>query len=223
MEVKNKNIKIGTWNLCLGLPNKKDIVTRYLNENNIAICCLQETEVPVNYPETTLNANGYILELEQNEDKKRAGIYIAKGIKYIRKTELEEPGHHLIIIDVFFEKWIRVINVYRSFRPLGMSPIKLFENQLKIIKKALLSNCFIMGDFNLDARMEGVNSYNLKIPLCNLTEFALSNKLSQLVDFCTWSRIINGVKKESLLDHVYVNDIAAITLQINYSCSLWHY
>ena len=38
MEVKNKNIKIGTWNLCLGLPNKKDIVTRYLNENNIAIC-----------------------------------------------------------------------------------------------------------------------------------------------------------------------------------------
>ena len=76
-----------------------------------------------------------------------------------------------------------------------MSPNKLFENQLKIIKKALKSNSFIMGDFNLDARMEGVNSYNLKVPLCNLTEFALTNKLSQLVEFCTWSRIINGVKK----------------------------
>ena len=73
MEVKDKNIKIGSWNLCLGLPNKKDIVTQYLTENNIAICCLQETEVPVNFPGTTLNANGYILELEQSVDKKRAG------------------------------------------------------------------------------------------------------------------------------------------------------
>ena len=79
MEVKNKNIKIGTWNLCLGLPNKKDIVTRYLIENNIAICCLQETEVPVNYPETTLNANGYILELEQNEDKKELAFTLPRA------------------------------------------------------------------------------------------------------------------------------------------------
>ena len=70
MENTNKNIKIGSWNLCLGLPNKKDIVTQYLNENNIAICCLQETEVPDNFPEITLNSNGYILELEQNVEKK---------------------------------------------------------------------------------------------------------------------------------------------------------
>ena len=86
--------------LCLGLPNKKDLVTQYLNENNIAICCLQETEVPDNFPELTLNSNGYILELEQNVEKKRAGIYIAKGIKYTRKTELEESGHHIVIVDV---------------------------------------------------------------------------------------------------------------------------
>ena len=99
------------------------------------------------------------------------------------------------IIDVCLDVKIRLINVYRSFRPLGMSPNKLFENQLKIIQKALKNNCIIMGDFNLDARMEGVNSYNLKNLLCNLTEFALNNKLYQLIDFCTWSRVINGVKK----------------------------
>ena len=41
--------KFGTWNLCLGLPNKKDTVTKYLNDNNVSLCCLQETEVPSNY------------------------------------------------------------------------------------------------------------------------------------------------------------------------------
>ena len=67
-----------------------------------------------------------------------------------------------------------------------------------------------MGDFNLDARMEGIGSYNLKALLLNLTEFALENKLCQIINFCTWSRLINGTKKESLLDHVYVNNIASV-------------
>ena len=58
--------------------------------------------------------------------------------------------------------------------------------------------------------MEGIDSYNYKMPLCNLTEFALNNKLQQIIEFCTWSRIINGVKKESLLDHIYVTDFAKI-------------
>ena len=78
------------------------------------------------------------------------------------------------------------------------------------MKNALTSNCYILGDFNLDARMEGIDSFNYKLPLCNLTEFALNNKLQQIIDFCTWSRIVNGVEKESLLDHVYVTDLATI-------------
>ena len=194
MECKTE-LTIGSWNLCLGLPNKKDIVTQYLQENKIAICCLQETEVPVNYPENTLNCNGFVLELESNEEKKRAGIYILQGTNYKRRLDLEMKGHHIVIIDACMGINIRIFNVYRSFRPHGMSPMKLFENQLKIIKKSLTCNSFVMGDFNLDARMEGISSYNLKVPLCNLTEFALENKLYQLIDFCTWSRVINGVKK----------------------------
>ena len=58
--------------------------------------------------------------------------------------------------------------------------------------------------------MEGVDSYNYKLPLCKLADFALKNKLQQIIEFSTWSRIINGVKKESLLDHVYVTNIATI-------------
>ena len=55
--------------------NKKDLVTNYLKLNNVDLCCLQETEVPSNFPEDVHNTGGYNLELELNDSKKRAGIY----------------------------------------------------------------------------------------------------------------------------------------------------
>ena len=51
-------LKIGNWNLCLGLPNKKDLVTDVLRNNGINICCLQETEIPLGFPEKALNCGG---------------------------------------------------------------------------------------------------------------------------------------------------------------------
>ena len=44
-----------------------------------------------------------------------------------------------------------------------------------------------------------------------LTDFTLEHNLTQLVTFNTWSRTIKGVIKESLLDHVYVNNFAAVS------------
>ena len=32
-----------------------------------------------------------------------------------------------------------------------------------------------------------------------------------MVNFNTWSRVINGIRKESLIDHVYVNEPSSIT------------
>ena len=126
-------IKIGTWNLCLGLPNKKDIVTRYLKENNVDVCCLQETEVQLDFPENILNCCGYNLELENNDVKKRTGIYIAQGIDYIRRKEYEKSGFHIVIIDLIRSLPIIIICVYCSFRPTGISPIKFFDTQLGIL------------------------------------------------------------------------------------------
>ena len=101
---------------------------------------------------------------------------------------------------------------YRSFRPPGMlSPELFFSNQIAALTNALNDNCFIMGDFNLDATMGDRLDYNYKVPMKCLTEFALEKTLTQLVSFSTWSRIINGIKKESLLDHVYVRNFALVT------------
>ena len=89
-----------TWNLCLGLANKKDTVNRYLNENNIKVCCLQETEIPQGFPENILNSGGYILELEMNSEKKRVGVYLHRDVNYVRRFDLEKENHHIVIIDV---------------------------------------------------------------------------------------------------------------------------
>ena len=74
-------INIATWNLCLGLANKKDSVLEYLASNNVHLCCLQETEIPCGFPENVLNCKGYNLELELNSVKKRAGIYRQSPVK----------------------------------------------------------------------------------------------------------------------------------------------
>ena len=77
-----------------------------------------------------LNCNGYTLELELNEDKKRVVIYIAQSIEYIRRKDLEETGCHVVIIDVELKTKFCIIALYHSFRPPVMSPAQLFIKQV---------------------------------------------------------------------------------------------
>ena len=70
----------------------------------------------------------------------------------------------------------------------------------------MTKNCFVMGDFNLHAKMELRPDCSYKIPLSHLTTFVTLNNLNELVDFTAWSKLawtrtINGVRKESTLDH----------------------
>ena len=88
----------------------------------------------MNFPEEVLNCNEYVLELELNNLKKRSGIYIKKNIKYQRRNDLEKENCHVVIIDIVAADILRLICVYRSFRPQDlMSPIILFEKQLGIM------------------------------------------------------------------------------------------
>ena len=66
----NSILKFCTWNLCLGLANKKDLVTDTLQRKEIGICCPQETKIPNDFPVSILNSGGYNIELEVNSTKK---------------------------------------------------------------------------------------------------------------------------------------------------------
>ena len=62
MEGKTK-LKIASWNLCLGLQHKKDYVKKLLNDNNIEILNLQETEIPADISTKTLEIPNYSIEV----------------------------------------------------------------------------------------------------------------------------------------------------------------
>ena len=85
----------------------------------------------VNFPEGLLDCGEYNIELELNDTKKRAGIYVRRDVKYKRRIDLEKKNCHVVIIDILGTTPMRIINVYRSFRPPGMlSPEVFFSQQL---------------------------------------------------------------------------------------------
>ncbi len=188
--------RIATWNLCLGLANKKDLVLDELNSNKIDVCCMQETELNNDFPTGILCCPLYKFEGEKSTGKKRAGLYVNNRVIYKRRDDLEEENMHLIIIDVDLVNTIRIISLYRSFRPPdGSTPIDFFKKQISILQRCMTSKTIILGDFNLDARMQHRLDYPHKLIYNVLDNFTSNFNLEQIVNFSTWSRSSKNVKK----------------------------
>ena len=210
---KNKNpimsIKIATLNLCLGLRNKKFLVKNLLDENEIDILCMQETEVSGDINTKELMTSRYRLELETNSVKSRVGFYITKKLIYIRRNDLEGLNSNVIIIDVAGCSTLRIINIYRTFTTqAGESQQTKFRYQLSIIRKAIEKNVkfMILGDFNLDYSHRNNVNYRYDNMFNDFDDVFDNLNLIQMVEFKTWSRVVNNVLRESIIDHIYVTD-----------------
>ena len=105
----NYKTKIATLNLCLGLKSKKDEVKTLITENDIDILCVQESEIPKNYPIELLTFKGYNYENELNDVKSRCGIYVKNCISYVRRNDLETKNLHANIIVINDSKKHRII------------------------------------------------------------------------------------------------------------------
>ena len=151
------------------------------------------------------------LRWKKNTKKARCAIAIRDNIEYKRRSDLEETNSGIVVIDINNSKNYRIINLYRQFTPPNnLTQTEHFTLQLRNIE--LLSQnlngrkIIIAGDFNLDDSKRYSHSYTNR----NLFEILNSTfddlNLIQLVEFPTWQRIINNVKKESIIDHVYVHD-----------------
>ena len=120
------SIKLASWNVCLGLKNKKETVYEEIKGRNIDICLLQEVEILKDYDKDLLTSKDYNIEVEMNETKARSAIIIKDNIEYERRPDLEEMNLGIIIIDLIGHYRYRVINIYRSFNPSnGMTPLQL--------------------------------------------------------------------------------------------------
>ena len=207
------NIKIATWNLCLGLQHKKDYVKSLLEEYNIAILNLQETEIPPGLNSKILEIPNYTLETEKSLSKRRVATYINKNIRYRRRFDLENEGEHMLVIDILGPPQTRIINLYRPFNPKQMPEMTFFCNQITKLDELITTSTIILGDFNLDLNKEYSGNYPKKAYLTMMKNVLGHHGLAQLVTEDTWSRTVNGIKLSSRIDHMYTTMKNRITKQ----------
>ena len=197
-------IKIATWNLCLGLFHKKDYVRSLLNENQIDVLNLQETEIAKDIDLTNLQIKGYALEMETNENKRRVATYIKNTIPYKRRDDLETPNMHLLIVDLQTRPALRVITIYRTFSPQEtITSREHFRRQLKIINDTTTTSTILLGDFNLDENKRYVIDYSQRLLFQDFNELIGHHHYTQHVTEPTWNRVINNELKSSVIDHIY--------------------
>ena len=204
-------IRLSTWNLCLGIKNKKDYVYETLINNKIEICAVQETEIKKNYPVELLTHRDYKIEIEQFSEKGRCAIIIKNTINYLRRKDLEKLDSSVVIIDIDATKKYRIINIYRSFTPPnGKTQKQAFIDQLAIIKNATETannfNIVVLGDFNLDELKRNGANYPFKDYYTELDNCFDPLNLIQMINFPTWQRTVNNSNRESILDHIYVTN-----------------
>ena len=203
---------VATWNLCLGIQNKKNIVKETIINNKIDICCMQEVEIPPDFPTEILSFPGYSIEVESNDVKSRVAIYVSDKLKFERRKDLEGINSNLMVIDILQDKHIRIVNLYRAFKPQNnVSPRNKFQYQLELIKNMMCANIIILGDFNLDESKKFNVDYVHRNLFQDLNETLADFDLLQIVNFNTWSRLVNGTLKSSILDHVYTSDVTNIS------------
>ena len=65
--IMEEKINIASWNLRLGLMNKKDYVSQMIITNKNDICCLQEIELKQDCDPQLLSFNEYSLLAEWND------------------------------------------------------------------------------------------------------------------------------------------------------------
>ena len=143
-------------------------------------------------------------------------MYICNGVKYTRQTDLEGINCGLVIIDVHLKSTVRLIGVYRVFNPPGnVSQHGFFTSQLNLIKMATENRgqkkVLVLGDFNLNETMKFSNDYSHKSYFDELRLVFDPLGLIQMVEFETWKRLVNGVWRTSILDHVYTDDVMNIS------------
>ena len=204
-------LNIATWNLCLGLFHKKDYVRNLLYENNIDVLNLQETELGPDIDLKNLNIKGYALEVETNENKKRVATYIKTSVQYKRRNDLEKPNLHLIILDIQASSQVRIITLYRTFRPQDASlPRENFQKQLHLINEATTNNTVLLGDMNLDENKRYAVDYGKRSLFQDFDEIIGHHQYTQHVTETTWERVIENRVKSSVIDHIYSTNSTSV-------------
>ena len=113
---KTKQIKICTWNVCLGILHKIHLVKKFVLENSIDILCVQEAEVKTEDNMELIRIHGYSLEIEKTSEMftRRSLMYVKDGINYQRLSTNEKENAHIICVRLFSCN-LNLASIYRTW------------------------------------------------------------------------------------------------------------
>ena len=67
----------------------------------------------------------------------------------------------------------------------------------------MTTETIILGDFNIDFKKRYMVDYVNRYLFVDFDDALANFGMEQLVNFVTWSRLVNSVLKSSILDHIY--------------------
>ena len=192
--------------------NKLCYIKDLLIENDIDILFLQETELKMSLDRDLLQITDYMLEISHATDTARTAAYIRSNVGYERIRESQDSNVLMLrLVDSFLIK--QICGLYRPFKMApNVSQLDYFKNQLKQITDFVddSKKLMLLGDFNLDFNKAATQNYTNRRIYDELLEMTNAFDLDQFVKEVTWSRLYNGLVRESILDHVYVGDSTVI-------------
>ena len=211
----DNNIAIASWNCCLGLQNKLDFIKNVLNTYTIDLLFLQEAEIKITTPINLLQISNYNLEMSPTNGQlnSRTCCYVRSKIKYKRLDESENKTVELIMMETMDKT---ICGYYRPFLlPNHCSSIDYIKDTVSVMNNIKTKNIIMIGDFNIDFNKLNIQNYKYQTLYDELEIFLIEKTLVQIIKENTWQRKCKDTLKESLLDHIYTNDLSLINECIN--------
>jgi hypothetical protein len=105
----------------------------------------------INFDHNLMSFSGFFYESEKNNIRSRVGCYVNADLSYIRRPDLGGLNSHLVILDIMGPTTLRIINIYRCFKPKNnISEMEFFKYQVDLIHSAYTNNTIVLGDISLD-------------------------------------------------------------------------
>ena len=200
-------LKIASWNCCLGLKTKIDVVTTILKDYSLDVLYIQEAEIEEDDDLKQCHIQGFNLETSPTYKsiKSRSCCYVRTRLKYSRLSQYEKPTIELIVLKI---NETIVCGFYRPFKtPYHNSAILYVEDTVEAMMNLPNENLVVLGDFNIDLKKIHQSNYQSKKLYEKFETFFLDRTLVQMVKSTTWQRCNKNELKESTLDHIYMSDV----------------
>lgn len=140
--------------------------------------------------------------VSKNEPKSRLCAYVKASIN--AKVKLAEDLELIKIETVN----LQVFGLYRPFKiNQNLNHSTYLDNMIDWISNNLSAEkeIIIIGDVNLDYTHRNNDSYGQQMLLQKCLNLTDSLNLNQIINEKTWSRVINGIEKSSILEHIYTS------------------